>query len=254
MGRVEGKVALITGGASGFGRQSAIRLAEEGARILVTDINDEGGEKTLRQVQGEAHYRHLEVVNATQWDDAIAATLEYFGRLDILVNCAGISPVPDSIETCTDALWERNIDVHVTGTFLGCQRAIEAMERGGGGSIINLSSINGLRAVADFVSYCAAKGAVRMLTKSIAAYCGEERNGIRCNSIHPGYMRTPMVTDWLEALDDDGATERALIARHPIGHLGDADDIAYMVLFLASDESKFVTGAEMVVDGGYTAV
>ena len=252
MGRVEGKVVLITGGASGFGRQSAIRLAEEGARILVTDINDAGGAKTVELVQGEARYRHLEVVDPGEWDEAIAETLAHFGRLDILVNCAGISPTPDNIEDCTEALWCRNIDVHLTGSFLGCQRAVAAMAPGGG-SIINLSSVNGLRAASDFVSYCAAKGAVRMLTKSVAIYCGEQRNGIRCNSIHPGYMRTPMLTDWLDALDDEGATERALVARHPIGRLGDADDIAYMVLYLACDESKFVTGAEMVVDGGYNA-
>jgi NAD(P)-dependent dehydrogenase (short-subunit alcohol dehydrogenase family) len=207
----------------------------------------------LALVPGAAEFYRLDVVDERGWAEVVAGTIERHGRLDILLNSAGIVPGPDDIERCSEQTWGRMMDVHLTGTFLGCREAVKAMKRTGGGSIINLSSVLGNVGKSDALAYCAAKGGVRLLTKSVAIHCAEQRYGIRCNSIHPGYMRTPMTTDWIAAAEDPVGLERALIELHPIGRLGDADDVAYMVVYLASDESKFVTGAEMFVDGGYTA-
>ena len=253
-GRVEGKVAFITGGASGFGRQSAIRLSEQGAQVMITDIDEAGARDSAKLIVGDSLVCRLDVVDDRQWQTAMDQTLAQFGHVDIVMNSAGIAAQVDDIEHITDATWDRILDINLTGTFLGCQHAVRVMRDNRGGSIINLSSVLGIRGDADSLAYSASKGGVRLLTKSVAAHCGEQGLGVRCNSIHPGYMRTPMVQTWLDSLEDSAEVEQRLLAHHPIGRLGDADDIAQMVVYLASDESKFVTGAEMVVDGGFTAI
>ena len=253
-GRVADKVVFITGGASGFGRQSAIRLSEQGAHVVITDLDESGARETAALVPGENLVCRLDVVDDQQWRDAMALALDRFGRIDGLMNSAGIFLLPDDIENIADETWDRVIDINLTGTFLGCQHAVRVMKENPGGSIINLSSVMGNRGDAQSLAYSASKGGVRLLTKSIAVSCGVRGLGIRCNSIHPGYMRTPMVQSWFDALEDASEVEQQLLDHHPIGRLGDADDIAHMVVYLASDESKFVTGAEMMVDGGFTAM
>ena len=254
IGRVAGKVAFITGGASGFGRQCAVRLAEQGASLVVTDIDEAGARETVELVGGETLVCRLDVVEDRQWHQVMERALERFGQVDVVVNSAGVGFATDNIENISDETWDTVIDINLTGTFLGCQHAVRVMKQNNGGSIINLSSVLGIRGDAESLAYCASKGGVRLLTKSVAVHCGEQGLGIRCNSIHPGYMRTPMVQAWFDGLEDSSEVERRLIARHPIGRLGDADDIAHMIVYLASDESRFVTGAEMVVDGGFTAI
>ena len=253
-GRVAGKVAFITGGASGFGRQSAIRLSEQGARVVITDIDEPGAHETAALVPGESLVCSLDVVDDRQWREAIDLAVDRFGGIDVLMNSAGIAQPTDDIENITDETWHRIIDINLTGTFLGCQHAVRVMKTNHGGSIINLSSVLGNRGEAQSLAYSASKGGVRLLTKSVAVSCGERGLGIRCNSIHPGYMRTPMVQTWFDGLEDASQVEQQLLEHHPIGRLGDADDVAHMVVYLASDESKFVTGAEMMVDGGFTAM
>lgn len=250
-GRLRGKVALVTGAASGLGRQSALRMAEEGALVCLADIDDEGGRESERMLGPRAFYLHHDVTCERSWRAAIDATLDRFGKLQVLVNSAGIARDGDDIETCDDACWQAILDVNLTGTWLGCRQAIAAMKRAGGGSIVNLCSVLALRGAGYAMAYCASKGAVRLLTKSIAVHCGRAGLDIRCNAICPGYMATPMG----RAVEASVGSEeyRRLIARHALGRMGDSDDVAHMAVYLASDESRFVTGAEMVVDGGYTA-
>jgi len=250
-GRLQNKVALVTGGASGFGRQSAIRMAEQGALVCVTDVNEEGGRETADMLGTRGFFQPQDVASEDDWKRAIGAVLDRYGKLQVLVNSAGIGLEGDNIAECDDALWTKMMDVNLHGTFLGCRLAIEPMRRAGGGSIINLSSVLGLRGSAWSLSYCASKGGVRLLTKSVAHHCANQKTNIRCNAICPGYMLTPMVRRFTEEVGNDTAAE--ITAMHPVGRMGDSDDIAHMVVYLASDESTFVTGAEMVVDGGYTA-
>lgn len=249
--RLKNKVAVVTGGASGLGRQSAIRMVEEGALVCVTDVNTEAGEETAAMLGERGFFLAHDVSDEAAWKHVIDTTLRRFGKLNVLVNCAGVGLENDSIADCDDQVWNGVMDVNLHGTFLGCRLAIEPIRRAGGGSIINLSSVLGLRGGADTLAYCASKGAVRLLTKSIAVHCATKKMNVRCNSIHPGYMLTNMVREYAEYFAQDEAL--ALAALHPIGRMGDSDDIAHMVVYLASDESTFVTGAEMVVDGGYTA-
>ncbi len=249
--RLKNKVALITGGASGFGRQSAIRMVEEGALVCVTDIDDAGGTETAAMLGARGFYHHHDVTDEAAWRSAIDTTLRQFGKLNVLVNSAGIGLENDTIAECDDDLWNTMLDVNLNGTFLGCRLAIDPMRRAGGGSIINLSSVLGLRGSGESLAYCASKGAVRLLTKSVAVHCAKQKTNIRCNSIHPGYMLTSMVRHFIDEIGESEA--EALSAMHSLGRMGDSDDIAHMVVYLASDESTFVTGSEMVVDGGYTA-
>ncbi|MBN35458.1 MAG: 3-beta hydroxysteroid dehydrogenase [Rhodospirillaceae bacterium] len=250
-GRLRNKVALITGGASGFGRQSAIRMVEEGALVCVTDLNLEGAEETAAMLGKRGFALQQDVTSADVWDDTVRKVLDRYGKLDVLVNCAGIGVEGDNIDECDDRIWDAVMDANLHGTHLGCRAVMEPMKRAGGGSIINLASVLGLRGEAYALAYCASKGAVRLLTKSIAVHCGEQRNNIRCNAICPGYMLTPMVHRFTSEIGPE-ETQR-ITSMHPLGRMGDSDDIAHMAVYLASDESKFVTGAEMVVDGGYTA-
>jgi 3(or 17)beta-hydroxysteroid dehydrogenase len=252
MGRMDGKVAIVTGAASGLGAADAQRLAEEGATVIMTDINDEVG-TALAKDYG-AHYFHQDVSDEATWALLVADTLKNYGRLDVLVNNAGIAYVANIEETTTQQ-WRRTLAIHLDATFFGCQAAIPAMQQGGGGSIINMSSTAALVGIAPYLAYSAAKGGIRAMTKSIAIHCRQVKNGIRCNSVHPGSISTPMVHQALESLqgfklldqDDPEATRKAMGIGEPL-------DIANMVLFLASDESKHVTGAEMVVDNGDTVI
>lgn len=256
MGRVAGKVALVTGAGLGLGRASSLLLASEGARLVVSDIDERLAGDTAAQivkVGGEALALRHDVSKSEDWSAAMAAIEQRFGRLDVLVNNAGIA-IARNIEDTSLPEWRRTMAINLDGVFLGCQEGIKLMKKSGGGSIINLSSIDGVIGEADLAAYCASKGGVRTLTKAVAVHCAEQRYGIRCNSIHPGYIWTPQTENYLRDLGTLEQEKAKALSRHPIGFLGEPNDIAYMVLYLASDESKFVTGSEMVVDGGYLAV
>ncbi|TPL03624.1 MULTISPECIES: glucose 1-dehydrogenase [unclassified Mesorhizobium] len=255
-GRVADKVALVTGAGLGLGRASALLLAAEGATLAVSDIDDALAADTAMQIEkagGQALALRHDVSKPEDWPSVMAAIEGRFGRLDVLVNNAGIA-IAKNIEDTTLAEWRRTMAINLDGVFLGCQEGIKLMKRSGGGSIVNLSSIDGIIGEAELAAYCASKGGVRTLTKAVAVHCAEKRYGIRCNSIHPGYIWTPQTENYLRDLGTLDQEKAKALSRHPIGFLGEPDDIAYMVLYLASDESKFVTGSEMVVDGGYLAV
>lgn len=256
MGRVQGKVALVTGAGMGLGRAASLMLASEGAKVAVTDIDDRPGEETAELIVekgGESLFVRQDVSKPEDWPSVMEAVEERFGRLDVMVNNAGIA-IAKTIEDTTLEEWRRTMAVNLDGVFLGCQHAIRLMKRSGGGSIVNLFSIDAIVGEADLAAYCASKGGVRTLTKAVAVHCAQAGYGIRCNSIHPGYIWTPQTENYLKDLGKLDQEKAKALARHPIGFLGEPADIAYMVLYLASDESKFVTGSEMVVDGGYLAV
>lgn len=253
MDRLKGKVAAITGAALGLGRASAIRMAEEGCAVAILDQLDEGQAlaETLTARGLKAHFWRLDVTREDQVRTILALVVERFGRLDILVNNAGIAGANKPTDQLTEAEWDRVMDVNVKGVFFGSKHAVPHLRAAGGGSIINLSSIYGLVGAADNPPYHASKGAVRLMSKTDALIYAPDR--IRVNSIHPGFIWTPMVEGYLEGQGDIAAGRRALDALHPLGHVGEPDDIAWACVYLASDEAKFVTGAELVVDGGYTA-
>lgn len=250
MGRVEGKVAIITGAASGLGEADARILASEGASVIMTDINEESGLAIAEEIGAE--FIRQDVSDEASWPVLIDHVMDRYGHLDVLVNNAGIAIIADILKTTTE-IWRRTLAVHLDGTFFGCRAALPAMKQGGGGSIINISSTAALIGISPYFAYSAAKGGIRSLTKAIAVYCRERKNGIRCNSIHPGSIDTPMVEAALEDLQDIKLREESNReeARISLG-VGEPNDIAYLVLYLASDESKHVTGAEMVVDHGLT--
>ena len=254
MGRVEGKIALVTGAGLGLGRAAALMLAREGAKLVVTDVNDKAGASVAAEIVGaggEAIFLHHDVASEAEWDRVVRATLERFGGLQILVNNAGVALSADVEHTSLEE-WRWLMSINLDGVFLGTKRAIEAMKPTGG-SIINLSSIEGLIGDANLPAYNASKGGVRIFTKSAALYCAKAGLDIRVNSIHPGYIWTPMVEEYLSKQPDPAAARTLVESMHPVNRLGEPDDIAYGVLYLASDESKFMTGAELVIDGGYTA-
>jgi NAD(P)-dependent dehydrogenase (short-subunit alcohol dehydrogenase family) len=254
MGRVEGKVALITGGGLGLGRAAALLLAREGARVAVTDVKESEGNAVAGEIAaagGQGIFIRHDAARIEDWRRAIGETVQRFGRLDTLVNNAGIA-LRGSVEETSLEDWRHLMSINLDGVFLGIKCAIEAM-RGAGGSIINLSSIEGLVGDPDLAAYNASKGGVRLLTKSAALHCARAGYAIRVNSIHPGYIWTPMVEAYLRSQGDIEEGRKALDRLHPIGHVGEPDDIAFGILYLASDESKFVTGSELVIDGGYTA-
>ena len=256
MKRVKNKVAIVTGGASGLGKSSAILLAREGAKIVVTDIDEEDGKKVVQQIKangGEAIFIKQDVSKEDEWKNVIETTLKTFGKLHILANSAGIG-LGGTVEEVTLEDWKNLIDVNLNGTFLGTQYGIKGMkETGEGGSIINFSSIEGLIGDPNLPAYNASKGGVTIFTKSAALHCARQGYGIRINSIHPAYIWTPMVENFLKAQGDVEEGKKQLESLHPVGHLGEPDDIGYGVVYLASDESKFMTGSELVIDGGYTA-
>ncbi len=255
MGRVEHKVALVTGAAVGLGGAIARLLAGEGAKVAVSDVNEAAGRAVVEESAargGEAIFVQQDVSREEDWRRTIETVLGRFGRLDVVVNNAGIG-TPGNVEETSLTDWRRLMSVNLDGVFLGTRYGIEAMKRSGGGSIVNLSSILGLVGEPASAAYCASKGGVRLLTKAAALHCAKAGYKIRVNSVHPAYIWTPMVETYLRTLGDVEAGRRALASLHPLGRLGEPDDVAYGVLYLASDESRFVTGSELVIDGGYTA-
>jgi NAD(P)-dependent dehydrogenase (short-subunit alcohol dehydrogenase family) len=256
MHRVSGKTCIVTGASLGIGRACALRLAEEGARLALFDVLDDAGAALVAELNAKgakARYWHVDVSNEQAVHAAIDEVAAHFGGVDVLINNAGIAGANKPTHEITEEEWDRVQAINVKGVFFCVKHAISHLRRAGGGSIINLSSIYGLVGAADVPPYHASKGAVRLMSKNDALIYAADR--IRVNSIHPGFIWTPMVEHHLR---DSGATDidaarREVGLLHPLGHMGDVDDIAWGVVYLASDESKFVTGAELVIDGGYTA-
>lgn len=245
---------MITGAARGIGKACAWRLAEAGAAVALTDVIDAEGQAVAQEIRAEggcATYRHLDVTNEEDVARVLAEIKEEFGNVTVLVNNAGVSGTQKPTHEVTSEEWDTLMNVNVKGVFFMTKHTLPQMFEAGSGSIVNMSSIYGLVGAPDAPPYHASKGAVRLMTKTDAMLYAPKK--IRVNSVHPGYIWTPMVEN---ALQQMGGLDEALagaVALHPLGHIGEPDDIAYGVLYLASDESKFVTGAELVIDGGYTA-
>ena len=255
-GRVAGKAALISGAATGIGQSIAMRLAAEGAAVAVADIDALRGGEVVAEIQaagGEATFIALDVTNEDAWRGAVGAVESAFGHLDILVNNAGIAII-ESVDKMSLEDWRAVMADNIDGVFLGTKHAVPAMRRAGGGSIINISSILGLTGEEKLSAYSASKGAVRLFSKAVALECGRDGSGIRVNSVHPGYIHTAMMEDTCRRDYGDIPTGLAALGKlHPIGRVGEPEEIAAGVLYLASDESKFVTGSELAIDGGYSA-
>jgi len=257
MNRVKDKVCIVTGAALGIGRACALRLAEEGARIALFDVLDAEGEALAAELSAAGHdaaYWHVDVSSEASVAAATDGAASRFGVVHVLVNNAGISGSTKPTHELTEAEWDAVQAVNVKGVFFCTKHAIPHMRRAGHGSIVNLSSIYGLVGAADVPPYHASKGAVRLMSKTDAMIYAADR--IRVNSVHPGYIRTPMVEHHLRIARPELDLEAAIdeVGRlHPLGHMGEPDDIAWGVVYLASDESRFVTGTELVIDGGYTA-
>jgi NAD(P)-dependent dehydrogenase (short-subunit alcohol dehydrogenase family) len=246
--RLKGKVALITGGASGMGRSEAEIFAREGARVLVADILDKEGQDVAKGIGEAARFMKLDVTSEPEWQAVVAAAEREFGKLDVLVNNAGISGTYTSDLTSTEA-WERVMDINAKGVFLGMKHALPAMKRAGGGAIVNISSISGFTGqLGVHMAYNASKGAVRIMTKTAAVQWA--RDNIRVNSVHPGFM-PPMRTSVGSAKPE---WREKVLATVPMRREGKVEEVAHAVLFLASDEASYITGTELVVDGGFLAV
>ncbi len=257
--RCEGKLALVTGGAQGLGRAHCIRLAQEGARVLATDINGDGAAETAEIVNAEmgagtAYSIAHDVTDPAAWEAAVDAARQHMGGLNVLVNNAGIG-VPGNIEECDFADWQRCFAINVDSIFHGCQKALPLMREHAPGSIVNISSIAGLIASDTMPAYNASKASVWMLSKSIALHCAKKNMQIRCNSVHPTFVDTPILdgTARAHALDKDVLMEK-LARQIPLRFVGEPNDIANAVVYLASDESRFMTGAEIKLDGGISAM
>ncbi len=248
-GRLAGKAALITGAASGIGRAAVALFHAEGAKVAATDRNEAG----LAALEGVADLTFAQdVTDETRWREVVDAVVAAFGRLDILVNSAGIA-LKGNIETATLADFRRTEAVNVEGTFLGCREAIRVMKGTGGGSIVNLSSVAGVIGDAQSAAYCASKGAVRLLTKSAALHCGRAGYNIRLNSVHPSFADTPMVQELIMSSKNPERVREGLMRAAPLGRMGRPEEVANAILYLASDDSSFTTGIELMVDGGLTA-
>ncbi len=251
MDRVKDKVCIVTGAASGMGRADATLLAEEGAKVVLTDLNEADGRAAAEAIGENAIFIKHNVASEEDWQTVINTTLETFGRLDVLVNNAGMMTM-GSVVDCSIEDYRKVSAVNSEGVFLGCKHAIPAMEKSGGGSIINMSSVAALHGMSFVAAYSASKGAVAALTKSVALYCREQRNGIRCNSIHPDGVKTPMVAK--VAFGKDSATREEIESLSTDANpMCEPEDIAALVLYLASDESRFVNAAEMLIDNAATA-
>jgi NAD(P)-dependent dehydrogenase (short-subunit alcohol dehydrogenase family) len=264
---LKGKVALVSGAGQGIGARTAEVLAEAGALVVVTDVNDATGEATVARIRAagfNAHFRQLDVTREEDWKSVMDGVCAKFGGLDVLVNNAGVELIK-SVADLTLEEWHWICRINLDGVFLGTKYGIRAMTEGSttrpkGGSIVNLSSVAGIIGTAFQSAYNMTKGGVRLFTKSVAHECGLLANGVRVNSVHPGVIRTPMMDAGLKewtamgfgATDEE--TLKNVLAMHPIGRLGEADDVAKAIRYLASDDSSFVTGAELAVDGGFTAV
>ena len=250
VGRLVGKSALVTGGARGIGLAIARRFVAEGARVVIGDLDEDAGAAACA---GEAalSFSSLDVTADESWEETMEA-LARRGRLDILVNNAGVVSV-GSIEEVTLAEWRRVLAVNLDGTFLGCRHGVRAM-KAGGGSIVNMSSVSGIVCGHNLLAYNAAKGGVRLLTKSVALHCARKGYGIRCNSVHPGFVETAMLDDVVARARDPAEARARLASGVPLGRNATPEEVAGLVAYLVSDESVFVTGAEMVIDGGVTAM
>ena len=248
--RLEGKVALISGGARGMGAAEARLFASEGAKVVLGDVLESEGQQVeaeIAEAGGEAVFVHLDVTSEADWQQAVDTAIERFGGLHILVNNAGIWN-GGNVETQTVEGWDQIMDINAKGVFLGTRAAIPAMRDSGSGSIVNISSVAGIIGSVGATAYNASKGAVRLLTKSTAVQYAAE--GIRCNSVHPGPIETQMIRE----VYPDKETRNSRVSAIPMGRMGEMDDVAKGVLFLASDEASYMTGSELVIDGGATAM
>ena len=257
-GRLEGRVAVITGSTYGIGEAIAKVLADEGATSIITGRTEEKGERVAEEIKtagGAAEYYPLDVTDEKRIAEVIKTVYEKHGRIDVLVNNAGIAGPNKPIHEYTREEWERVFDVNVTGCFLCSKYAVPFMKKSGGGSIVYISSIYGIVGASDVPAYHATKGATRIMAKTGALFYAKDN--IRVNSIHPGFIWTPMVENFLKGQSEQSGLSieelrKGLDSEQPIGHIGEPNDIAYGVLYLVSDEAKFVTGSELVIDGGYT--
>lgn len=257
MGRVQGKVALVSGAASGLGEAIVMVLAKEGASVVLADIDDPQGKRVLRRVRAlgaQASYVHLDVSCEDDWIAAMAHVRRRYKGLHVAVNCAGINLPRYAPDDTPLQEWRQLMSVNLDGVFLGTQHALRLMQQTQpiSGSIINISSVMGLVGFADIAAYNASKGGVRLYSKSVALSCAERGIAVRVNTLHPGFIDTPLLRRGMSRLADADEARRIYDALQPVGHLGEPNDVAYGVLYLASGESKFVTGAELVIDGGYT--
>ena len=252
MSRLESKVVLVSGGASGIGAETARLVVRDGGKAVLADRDETRGRAVAGELGANALFVTLDVTDEAAWQAAVKAAVDAFGGLHGLLNAAGVG-VRNSIEDCTLADYRRIHDINGLGTFLGCKAAIPAMKQSGGGSIVNISSVLGLRGASYAMAYCASKGAVRLLTKHVALHCAQQKYNIRCNSVHPGYIDTPMIAPRLEQNVENMTGRQFLEDLHPLGRLGRPEEVANMILFLLSDESTFSTGSEFVCDGGLTA-
>ena len=259
MGRVQDKVALITGGAGGLGGATARRMAEEGALVIVVDLADEAGEALAREIGGQ--YLRLDVTSEEQWQSVVAAVDAKYGRIDVLVNGAGIEGdfLRGSPETTSLSEWRKVLSVNLDGTFLGCKTVLPVMRRAGKGSIVNISSMASFLGTPAATSYGVSKAGVQQLTKTVAVFGSRDGLKIRCNSVHPGVIRTRMLEHIYEQIGQlanisKAQAEEASLKQVPFGHVDEPDDVAWQILYLASDEAKYVTGSEFMVDGGWHLV
>ena len=258
MGRLEGRIALVTGAARGIGLAIAEAFVREGATVWLTDIRDHEGAQAADRLGAAASYRALDVRDEAAWESAMAAVLAAHGRLDVLVNNAGITGfedgfVPHDPEHASLAAWHAVLATNLDGVFLGCRHAIRAMRHAGRGSIVNISSRSGLVGVPQAAAYAASKAAVRNHTKSVALYCAQQRLAIRCNSVHPAAILTPMWEMMLGDGPERARREEALVKDTPLRRFGTPEEVAHAVVYLASDESGYATGMELSLDGGLLA-
>jgi len=256
MSRVEGKVAIITGAASGLGYAAAVKLMSEGAKVMLSDINEEMLSTMPERLKdfSETQFGTFvhDVTNEQAWMDLIEKTENEFGKINILINSAGISLGADIVSTEFD-VWKKVHQVNLDSVFLGCKYAIPVMSKSGQGSIINISSISGIVAGWNTAAYNSSKAGVRLLSKSVALYCAKKGYDIRCNSVHPAFVNTPILDPIKQAFGAEEAVAK-LSRQIPMNKIGDTDDVSYAILYLASDESKFMTGTEIVLDGGLSAM
>lgn len=250
MNRLDGKIAIITGAAKGLGEADARRFIEEGATVIMTDVDTDAGQKLAQELGNKAEFHTHDVRDEDLWETLIADVVARHGGLDVLVNNAGVV-LPGSIEEQTTEQWDLIMDISARGTFLGCKYAVPAMKNSGGGSIINMASIASIQGEGMIAAYSAAKGAVQGLSLSIAAHCAKNRLGIRCNSLHPSQILTPMVENIRALVTDPVEAAKRLV---PLEEIGEPNDVANMVVFLASDEAKFINGTATPIDNGISII